>query len=78
MLSVVEYLYQQTGDGNFLPRKVLRDLVEDGRIGAICGKGWYDFGERYASVVEERDQQLLDLLSWLRSKDPVATIGITE
>jgi 3-hydroxybutyryl-CoA dehydrogenase len=75
-LAVVEYLYQQTGDANFLPRSVLRELVDEGSVGAMCGKGWYEFSGDYPSVVKERDRQLLDLLSWLRQKDPVSRIGI--
>jgi 3-hydroxybutyryl-CoA dehydrogenase len=75
-LAVVEYLYQQTGDANFSPRSVLRELVDEGSVGAMCGKGWYEFSGDCPSVVKERDQQLLDLLSWLRQKDPVSRIGI--
>ena len=75
-LAVIEYLHQQTGDPNFAPRPVLRGLLESGRLGAMSGKGWYEFNEDYASVVHERDKQLQDLLSWLRLKDPVAKIGV--
>jgi len=75
-LAVVEYLYQQTGDANFSPRSVLRELVDEDSVGAMCGKGWYEFSGDCPSVVKERDQQLLDLLSWLRQKDAVSRIGI--
>lgn len=75
-LAVTEYLHEQTGDPNFAARPVLRALVDSGSVGAISGKGWYEFQADYASVVSSRDKQLQDLLEWLRVNDPVAGIGI--
>ena len=75
-LAVTEYLHEQTGDANFAVRPALRRLVDMGYAGAIVGKGWYDFEAPYTSVVSRRDAQLKDLLTWIRSKDPVANIGI--
>jgi 3-hydroxybutyryl-CoA dehydrogenase len=75
-LAVTEYLHQQTGDPNYAARPVLRALIEDGRVGAISGKGWYNFDKDYASVVSKRDRQLQELLSWLRSKDSIVDIGL--
>jgi 3-hydroxybutyryl-CoA dehydrogenase len=75
-LAVTEYLHEQTGDPNFAGRPVLRALIESGSVGAISGKGWYNFEADYPSVVSNRDRQLQELLSWLQLKDSVAEIGI--
>jgi 3-hydroxybutyryl-CoA dehydrogenase len=77
-VAVTEYLHKQTGDPNYACRPVLRNLVEEGKLGAVAGKGWYDFGLDYASVVSRRDGQLKELLDWLRQKDPVGNIGVTR
>lgn len=75
-LAVTEYLHQQTGDPNLAARPVLRRLVENGKAGAVSGEGWYEFAAGYAAVVTQRDAQLKELLTWLRTIDPVANIGI--
>jgi 3-hydroxyacyl-CoA dehydrogenase len=74
----MDYLHQQTGDSNFAPRPVLQELVESGRIGAVSGKGLYEFSQECDSVVKRRDKQLTDLLAWLQVKDPVANIGLDK
>ena len=76
VLAVTEYLHQETGDPSFAPRQVLRSLVEGGRVGAISGKGWYEFNKEYASIVRIRDTQLQELLSWLQLQDPVSNVGV--
>ncbi len=78
VVAVAEYLRQQTGDPNLAPRPVLRSLVESGRIGALSGKGWYEFNEDYASIVRNRDKQLQELLSWLQRQDPVSKVGVKK
>ncbi|MEX0405265.1 3-hydroxyacyl-CoA dehydrogenase family protein [Aquibium sp. LZ166] len=75
-LAVTDYLHQQTGDPNFASRPVLHKLVEDGRLGAASGKGWYEFDLDHASIVSRRDSQLQELLDWLRQKNAVQNIGI--
>jgi 3-hydroxybutyryl-CoA dehydrogenase len=75
-LAVTQYLFEQTGDPNFAGRPVLRALVDSGSVGAIAGKGWYDFEADYPAVVSNRDRQLQELLTWLRQKDPMGKIGI--
>jgi 3-hydroxybutyryl-CoA dehydrogenase len=75
-LAVTQYLHEQTGDPNFAVRPVLRRLVDEGRAGAISGKGWYEFTADYARVVSNRDGQLQELLSWLRQKDTLAGVGV--
>jgi 3-hydroxybutyryl-CoA dehydrogenase len=74
--AVTEYLYDQTGDTNFAGRPVLRNLIENGRLGAVSGKGWYDHDADYSAIVSNRDRQLQDLLSWLRSKDVLGELGV--
>jgi 3-hydroxybutyryl-CoA dehydrogenase len=76
VLAVTEYLHHETGDPSFAPRQVLRSLVESGRVGAISGKGWYEFNKEYASIVRIRDKQLKELLSWLQLQDPVSNVGV--
>jgi 3-hydroxybutyryl-CoA dehydrogenase len=77
-LAVTEYLHLQTGDPNFAARPMLRALIDKGDVGAISGKGWYEFSADYASVVSNRDKQLQELLTWLRQKDPLGSIGIKQ
>src|SRR4029078_5682732 len=74
-LAVTEYLHDQTGDPNFAPRPVLRQLVNEGKAGAVSGEGWYRFSADYPTVVRRRDSQLKQLLAWLRLNDPVSNIG---
>jgi 3-hydroxybutyryl-CoA dehydrogenase len=75
-LAVTDSLHRQTGDENFKGRKALRDLVEEGRLGAMSGEGWYRFDAPYPEVVEERDRQLSDLLDWLRARDGVGRLKV--
>ncbi len=75
-LAVADYLHEQTGDPNFKGRPVLRRLVADGHLGAISGRGWYEWSAAYPEIVQERDRQLSDLLQWLEDKNPAGTIGI--
>jgi 3-hydroxybutyryl-CoA dehydrogenase len=76
VLAVTAYLAEQTGNPNYAGPPVLHALVESGSIGAVAGKGWYNFKADYPSVVSTRDRQLQELLLWLRSKDSTAEIGI--
>ncbi len=75
-LAVTDSLYDQTGDENFKARKALRQLVDQGHLGALTGKGWYEFGRGHEEVVTERDRQLAELLTWLRDYDAVGRIGV--
>jgi 3-hydroxybutyryl-CoA dehydrogenase len=76
VLSVSEYLNKQTGDAIYAPRKVLKDLVADGRLGAAAGKGWYDFDAEYGAILQQRDAQLAELLLWLKERKALDAIGI--
>lgn len=75
-LAVTDSLYSQTGDENFKGRKALRDLVEQGHLGAITGQGWYRFEGDKAELIEERDRQLSALLEWLAKNDSVARLNV--
>lgn len=76
--AVTEYLHERTGDPNFAGRPVLRRLIDEGRVGAIAGKGWYDFTTDYPTIVSRRDDQLQALLSWLRAKEAPIALGVSE
>ncbi|ATG48543.1 hypothetical protein CEW89_13815 [Celeribacter ethanolicus] len=75
-LAVTESLFHQTGDENYAGRKVLRDLVDQGHLGAATGQGWYRFEDDVDQVTEERDRQLRALLDWLREADPVERLNV--
>lgn len=75
-LAVTDSLYQQTGDKSYAGKQVLRDLVDQGHLGAITGQGWYRFDDNPNRVTEERDRQLQALLTWLRDADPVGRLNI--
>jgi 3-hydroxybutyryl-CoA dehydrogenase len=56
------------------PLPLIRDKVARGELGAKAGKGFYDWSpERTASVIERRDEALLELVGWLRAKGFVGT-----
>lgn len=74
-LAVTDSIYERTGEDQFKGRKVLRDMVEKGDLGALTGNGWYKFSDPYPDVVEERDKQLSELLEWLRERGPVEGVG---
>ncbi|WP_175474791.1 3-hydroxyacyl-CoA dehydrogenase family protein [Celeribacter indicus] len=75
-LAVTDSLWRQTGDESYAGRKVLRDLVDEGHLGAVTGQGWYTFDAPAGQVVEERDRQLRTLLDWLRDADPVGHLNV--
>ena len=68
-LSAMTYLHEQTGDPSFNPPNVLKDVVAKGAIGAAVGRGWYEWPDRYADIVTQRDTQLVDLLNWLSARN---------
>lgn len=75
-LAVTQYLHEQTGDANYAGRKVLKDLVAQGHLGAISGQGWYRFERPHEEIVEERDRQLSELLAWLSAADAAKRISL--
>lgn len=76
VLAVGTYLHEQTGDPNFAVRSVVRGMVEEGKLGATTGEGWYKFGVDSATIASRRDAQLKELLEWLDRKNPVGEIGV--
>jgi 3-hydroxybutyryl-CoA dehydrogenase len=52
-------------------------FVEQNRLGAISGAGWYHFARDYASVVTARDSQLKSILDWLEKNDRVVEFKIS-
>lgn len=73
-LAVAESLYDATKNPKFAVRAIVRKLIEDGRLGAISGRGWYDFKGDYSAITSRRDNQLRSLLEWLGYKDFAAEI----
>ena len=69
MLAMLEYMLERTGQPQYRATQSLLEQVRQGRLGAITGKGWYDWGNRYPELVMERDRQLAEIFSWLTSRD---------
>jgi 3-hydroxybutyryl-CoA dehydrogenase len=70
-IAALTYLHEQTGEPQFRPRTVLRDLVAQGAYGAAAGCGWYPWTSApYPEVVERRDALLSELLQWLAKRAP--------
>ena len=67
--AVWDYLHRSLHRDHFARPKELDRLLSQGRVGAMNGKGWYDFGKDYQSVVSLRDLQLKELLDWLSKSD---------
>jgi hypothetical protein len=44
----------------------------------VSGRGWYKFDAEYPEIVSERDDQLKELLAWLRRKDATGKLGIVQ
>lgn len=66
-----DYLYEKTVDEKFRRPPAITRFLESDRLGAINGKGWYDFETDYTSIVLSRDAQLKSLLSWLDENERV-------
>lgn len=69
MLAMLEYMLDRTGQQQYRATNSLLEQVRQGRLGAIAGKGWYDWGNRYPELVMERDRQLAEIFAWLASRD---------
>jgi 3-hydroxybutyryl-CoA dehydrogenase len=56
------------------PLQLIRDKVARGELGAKAGKGFYDWSPaRAAKVIRQRDEALLEMVEWLRSRDFLRT-----
>lgn len=45
LLAVRTEMYAQTGDPRFEPPRLVRELVEQGRLGRKSGRGFFEYGE---------------------------------
>jgi 3-hydroxyacyl-CoA dehydrogenase len=70
--SVWDYLYNSTGAEKFRRPAAVDAFIAEGRLGALTGSGWYEFGRDYPSIVTSRDEQLKLLLDWLTRNDRAA------
>ncbi len=77
-LAVTQYLHDQTGEEKFKPVSALKELVEQGKLGAISGEGWYRWDAPYDVIIEERDRQLSEILDWLQRKSAPSKIGVAR
>ena len=69
MLAMLEYMLERTGLEQYRATDSLRAQVRNGHLGAIAGKGWYEWGNRYPALVIERDRQLSEIFGWLALRD---------
>ena len=74
-MAVFDYLNKQPGGQHFASRPVSQNLVANGDLGAISGRGWYEFHKPYDDIVRIRDQQLSRLLGELTKMDAATEIG---
>ena len=72
-IFVFEYLAQALGAENFAPTPKLREMAETGRIGAMGGKGWYDWEAPFDQIVQERDGRILKILDWLKDNSGMSS-----
>ena len=51
------------------PTQLVRDKIAKGELGAKVGKGFYDWSpDKLAEVIQQRDEVLLEILKWFRSR----------
>ena len=70
-LAVLEYMQRQTGSEHFKPTRTLVRMVEEGKLGAAAGRGWYEWNEPNAELVIRRDRQLAEILDWLAARPKI-------
>ncbi|HZS53214.1 MAG TPA: 3-hydroxyacyl-CoA dehydrogenase family protein [Bryobacteraceae bacterium] len=75
--DIWDYLYRKTNLEKFQCPPGITRFVEQNRLGAISGAGWYDFARDYASVVTARDSQLKSILDWLEKNDRVEEFKVS-
>ena len=70
VLAVAQYLYEQTGDQRFRPPRLLQDAVAAGHLGIVSGRGYYSYeGLDKETLMQYRDQSLIDILAYLEGRD---------
>ncbi len=56
------------------PLKFIKDKVDRGELGAKAGQGFYDWPPgRAARVIRQRDEALLEMVEWLKTRDFLPT-----
>ncbi|HEV7745790.1 MAG TPA: 3-hydroxyacyl-CoA dehydrogenase family protein [Pyrinomonadaceae bacterium] len=53
-LNIAEYLYRELGSETFRPPEVLRQLVNEGKLGKKSGEGFYDWSNQQSAVSTKR------------------------
>jgi 3-hydroxybutyryl-CoA dehydrogenase len=51
-LAIINVLYQNTGDSKYRPSVLLTKMVDAGYLGVKSGKGFYDYPQKGAKVVD--------------------------
>ncbi len=74
MLALLEYMHAQTGQGQYKPTDALRNMVQEGKLGAMTGQGWVSWAKPNAELVMERDRQLADIFTWLSERDAMTQL----
>jgi len=58
------------------PRQLIRDKIERGELGAKAGQGFFDWPPgRAEEVIRKRDEALLEMVKWLRSRGSLGERG---
>jgi 3-hydroxyacyl-CoA dehydrogenase len=66
-LLAFESVYKDTNDSKFRPLDIMRKKVEAGELGALSGKGWYQYTEQEAAKTrEDMFVKLMKFLKFLR------------
>lgn len=62
--SIFEYLHSHLKDAQFSPPPILRDLIDQKRLGLKTERGFYDYsGGKVQEILRERDERLFSRLS---------------
>ena len=77
-LAIQTYLLPEL-DRSTEPKPLIRDKVARGELGAKAGRGFYDWPPgRAAEVIRRRDEALLEMVQWLRSRGFLQTRRVSK